>query len=201
MPCLFGSFSSPGLRLGNGCEECSGRGWPLPWQDWFLSSCPSVLQRSSSNEGLALCRASAGRQDRGCERIQQTTELDLLSFTTWQMLFGNTSPFSVRLFDCPPRRFAGLLRSSPHCSIAAFSEGRLPGRSWFYALSRLPASVRRASEHSPTGGGGNGYLDSAGGNPDFLEACRDDVDYRRARSSQLDAGNQSPSTNLIVSRR
>jgi len=74
------------------------------------------------------------------KKLQQRSELDLLSFTTWQMLFGSIPLILVAL----------LVPSQPiHWSpafIAALIYSVIPGNAiawflWFYALSRLPAGV------------------------------------------------------------
>lgn len=64
------------------------------------------------------------------KRLQQKTELDLLSFTTWQMLFG-----SIPLFPCaflipsPPIRWSVSFMAT--LAYGGILGGRLPGRSGF----------------------------------------------------------------------
>ena len=74
------------------------------------------------------------------KRLQQRSPLDLLSFTTWQMLFGSIPLILV----------AVLIPSQPidwsPAFIAAMVYSVIPGNAiawllWFYALSRLPAGV------------------------------------------------------------
>jgi drug/metabolite transporter (DMT)-like permease len=72
--------------------------------------------------------------------LHQRSPLDLLSFTTWQMLFGSIPLIVVAL----------LVPSTPidwsPAFIAAMFYSVIPGNAiawllWFYALSRLPAGV------------------------------------------------------------
>ena len=74
------------------------------------------------------------------KRLQQRTELDLLSFTTWQMLFG-----SIPLFLCAFLVPSPPIRWSPPLIATLVYSGILGGAVawslWFYALSRLPAGV------------------------------------------------------------
>jgi len=74
------------------------------------------------------------------KRLQQRTELDLLSFTTWQMLFGSIPLFLCAfLIPSPPIRW-----SAPFIATLAYSGilgGAIAWLLWFYALSRLPAGV------------------------------------------------------------
>ena len=74
------------------------------------------------------------------KRLQQRSRVDLLSFTTWQMLFGSIPLLLVAL----------LVPSQPviwsPAFIAALVYSIIPGNAiawllWFYALSRLPAGV------------------------------------------------------------
>ncbi len=74
------------------------------------------------------------------KRLQQRSPLDLLSFTTWQMLFGSIPLILIAL----------LVPSQPidwsPTFIAAMVYSVIPGNAiawllWFYALSRLPAGV------------------------------------------------------------
>jgi drug/metabolite transporter (DMT)-like permease len=74
------------------------------------------------------------------KKLQQRSPLDLLSFTTWQMLLGSVPLILV----------ASLVPSQPinwsPAFIAALIYSVIPGNAiawllWFYALSRLPAGV------------------------------------------------------------
>jgi len=74
------------------------------------------------------------------KKLHQRSPLDLLSFTTWQMLFGSIPLILVAL----------LVPSQPidwsAAFIAAMIYSVIPGNAiawllWFYALSRLPAGV------------------------------------------------------------
>jgi drug/metabolite transporter (DMT)-like permease len=74
------------------------------------------------------------------KKLQQRSPLDLLSFTTWQMLLGSIPLILV----------ASLVPSQPinwsPAFIAALIYSVIPGNAiawwlWFYALSRLPAGV------------------------------------------------------------
>jgi drug/metabolite transporter (DMT)-like permease len=74
------------------------------------------------------------------KRIQQRTELDLLSFTTWQMIFGSIPLFLCAfLIPSPPVRW-----TAPFVATLLYSGilgGAVAWSLWFYALSRLPAGV------------------------------------------------------------
>jgi len=74
------------------------------------------------------------------KRLQHRTELDLLSFTTWQMLFGSIPLFLCAfLISSPPIRW-----STPFIATLAYSGilgGAIAWLLWFYVLSRLPAGV------------------------------------------------------------
>jgi len=103
------------------------------------------------------------------KRLQQRTELDLLSFTTWQMLFG-----SIPLFLCafliasPPIRW-----SVPFVATLAYSGilgGAIAWLLWFYALSRLPAGVASLGTlATPVVGVLTAWI-QLGETPTFLEA-------------------------------
>jgi drug/metabolite transporter (DMT)-like permease len=74
------------------------------------------------------------------KRLQQRTEMDLLAFTTWQMLFGSI-PLILAAFLIPsqPVRW-----SAPFITALAYSgilAGAIAWLLWFYALGRLPAGV------------------------------------------------------------
>ena len=74
------------------------------------------------------------------KRLQQKTNLDLLSFTTWQMLFGSIPLVLLALLiPSPPITWSGPF-------ILAMIYSIIPGNAiawllWFYALSRLPAGM------------------------------------------------------------
>lgn len=74
------------------------------------------------------------------KKLQQREPLDLLSFTTWQMLFGGLPLLAAALLiPSPP-----IVWSGPFVAALIFSV--IPGNAlawllWAYALSRLPAGV------------------------------------------------------------
>jgi len=74
------------------------------------------------------------------KKLQQRSQLDLLSFTTWQMLFGSIPlVLAAVLVPSPPITWSGPF-------IAALIYSVIPGNAiawllWSYALSRLPAGV------------------------------------------------------------
>jgi drug/metabolite transporter (DMT)-like permease len=74
------------------------------------------------------------------KRLQQKAPLDLLSFTTWQMLFGSLPLMAAAsLVPSPP-----IVWSGPF--VVALIYSVIPGNAiawllWSYALSRLPAGV------------------------------------------------------------
>lgn len=74
------------------------------------------------------------------KKLQQREPLDLLSFTTWQMLFGGLPLLAAAiLVPSPPIVWSGEF-------IAALIFSVIPGNAlawllWSYALSRLPAGV------------------------------------------------------------
>lgn len=74
------------------------------------------------------------------KKLQQREPLDLLSFTTWQMLFGGLPLLAAALLiPSPPIVWSGEF-------IAALIFSVIPGNAlawllWSYALSRLPAGV------------------------------------------------------------
>jgi len=74
------------------------------------------------------------------KRIQQRTDLDLLGFTTWQMLFGSIPLIlCALLIPSPPVRW-----SFPFIATLFYSGvlgGAVAWSLWFYALSRMPAGV------------------------------------------------------------
>jgi drug/metabolite transporter (DMT)-like permease len=74
------------------------------------------------------------------KKLQQRSQLDLLSFTTWQMLFGSIPLVLTAAFvSSPPITWSGPF-------IAALIYSVIPGNAiawllWSYALTRLPAGV------------------------------------------------------------
>jgi len=74
------------------------------------------------------------------KKLQQKSQLDLLSFTTWQMLFGSIPLILVAvLVPSPPITWSGPF-------IAALIYSVIPGNAiawllWSYVLSRLPAGI------------------------------------------------------------
>jgi len=74
------------------------------------------------------------------KRLQQRTELDLLSFTTWQMIFGSIPLFLCAFFiSSPPVRWTGTFVAT--LAYSGILGGAVAWSLWFYALSRLPAGV------------------------------------------------------------
>ncbi len=74
------------------------------------------------------------------KRIQQRTELDLLSFTTWQMIFGSIPLFLCAfLIPSPPVRWTATFVAT--LAYSGVLGGAVAWSLWFYALSRLPAGV------------------------------------------------------------
>jgi drug/metabolite transporter (DMT)-like permease len=103
------------------------------------------------------------------KRLQQRTELDLLSFTTWQMLFGSIPLFLCAfLIPSPPIRW-----SVPFVATLAYSGilgGAVAWSLWFYALSRLPAGVASLGTlATPVVGVLTAWI-QLGETPTFLEA-------------------------------
>lgn len=103
------------------------------------------------------------------KRVQQRTELDLLSFTTWQMLFGSIPLFLCAfLIPSPPIRW-----TAPFIATLAYSGilgGAVAWSLWFYALSRLPAGVASLGTlATPVVGVLTAWI-QLGETPTFLEA-------------------------------
>jgi drug/metabolite transporter (DMT)-like permease len=103
------------------------------------------------------------------KRLQQRTELDLLSFTTWQMFFGSIPLFLCAfLIPSPPIRW-----SVPFFATLAYSGilgGAVAWSLWFYALSRLPAGVASLGTlATPVVGVLTAWI-QLGETPTFLEA-------------------------------
>jgi len=103
------------------------------------------------------------------KRLQQRTELDLLSFTTWQMLFGSIPLFlCALLIPSPPIRW-----SAPFIATLAYSGilgGAVAWLLWFYALSRLPAGVASLGTLGAPVVGVLAAWIQLGERPSFLEA-------------------------------
>jgi drug/metabolite transporter (DMT)-like permease len=103
------------------------------------------------------------------KRVQQRTELDLLSFTTWQMLFGSIPLFLCAfLIPSPPIRW-----SAPFIATLAYSGilgGAIAWSLWFYALSRLPAGVASLGTLATPVVGVLAAWIQLGETPTFLEA-------------------------------
>jgi drug/metabolite transporter (DMT)-like permease len=74
------------------------------------------------------------------KKLQQAERLDLLQFTTWQMLFGSIPLLlAAAVVSSPPITWSGPF-------VAALIYSVIPGNAiawllWSYALSRLPAGV------------------------------------------------------------
>jgi len=103
------------------------------------------------------------------KRVQQRTELDLLSFTTCQMLFGSIPLFLCAfLITSPPIRW-----TAPFIATLAYSGilgGAVAWSLWFYALSRLPAGVASLGTlATPVVGVLTAWI-QLGETPTFLEA-------------------------------
>jgi drug/metabolite transporter (DMT)-like permease len=103
------------------------------------------------------------------KRVQQRTELDLLSFTTWQMLFGSIPLFLCAfLIPSPPIRW-----SAPFIATLVYSGilgGAVAWSLWFYALSRLPAGVASLGTLATPVVGVLAAWIQLGETPSFLEA-------------------------------
>jgi len=104
------------------------------------------------------------------KRVQQRTELDLLSFTTWQMLFGSIPLFLCAfLIPSPPIRW-----TAPFIATLAYSGilgGAVAWSLWFYALSRLPAGVASLGTLATPVVGVLAAWIQLGETPTFLEAA------------------------------
>jgi len=103
------------------------------------------------------------------KRVQQRTELDLLSFTTWQMLFGSIPLFLCAfLIPSPPIRWsASFIATLAYSGILG---GGVAWSLWFYALSRLPAGVASLGTlATPVVGVLTAWI-QLGETPTFLEA-------------------------------
>jgi drug/metabolite transporter (DMT)-like permease len=74
------------------------------------------------------------------KRLQQRTDLDLLSFTTWQMIFGSIPLFLCAfLIPSPPVRWTPTFVAT--LAYSGILGGAVAWSLWFFALSRLPAGV------------------------------------------------------------
>ncbi|MDF1592081.1 MAG: EamA family transporter [Desulfobacterales bacterium] len=100
---------------------------PFSFNDALFSKGLALLSSVSWAVGIIISK-----------RLQQKTSLDLLSYTTWQMLFGCIPLVLITLFISSPP----ITWSLPF--IAALFYSVVPGNAiawllWFYALSRLSA--------------------------------------------------------------
>jgi drug/metabolite transporter (DMT)-like permease len=95
--------------------------------------------------------------------------LDLLSFTTWQMLFGSIPLFlCALLIPSPPIHW-----TVPFVATLAYSGilgGAIAWLLWFYALSRLPAGVASLGTLATPVVGVSAAWIQLGETPSFLEA-------------------------------
>jgi drug/metabolite transporter (DMT)-like permease len=103
------------------------------------------------------------------KRLQRRTELDLLSFTTWQMLFGSIPlVLCAFLIPSPPIHW-----TVPFVATLAYSGilgGAIAWLLWFYALSRLPAGVASLGTLATPVVGVSAAWIQFGETPSFLEA-------------------------------
>ena len=103
------------------------------------------------------------------KKLQRGTELDLLSFTTWQMLFGSIPLIlCALLIPSPPIRW-----SAPFVATLVYSGilgGAVAWSLWFYALSRLPAGVASLGTLATPVVGVLAAWIQLGETPTFLEA-------------------------------
>ena len=100
---------------------------PFSFNDALFSKALALLSSMSWAVGIIISK-----------RLQQKTSLDLLSYTTWQMLFGCIPLVLITLFISSPP----ITWSVPF--MAALFYSVVPGNAiawllWFYALSRLSA--------------------------------------------------------------
>lgn len=102
---------------------------------------PFSLAEESFSKGLALLSSlSWAGGIIVTKKLQQGNQLDLLPFTTWQMLFGSVPlVLAAAVVPSPPITWSGPF-------IAALVYSVVPGNAiawllWSYALSRLPAGV------------------------------------------------------------
>ncbi|HVP80151.1 MAG TPA: EamA family transporter [Thermodesulfobacteriota bacterium] len=102
---------------------------PFRFTKGFFSGVLALLSGLSWAAGIVVAK-----------RVQRRTKLDLLSFTTWQMLFGSIPLLLCAFFiPSPPIQW-----SLPFLATLAYSGilgGAVAWSLWFYALSRLPAGV------------------------------------------------------------
>jgi drug/metabolite transporter (DMT)-like permease len=103
------------------------------------------------------------------KRLQRRTKLDLLSFTTWQMLFGSIPlVLCAFLIPSPPIHW-----TVPFVATLAYSGilgGAIAWLLWFYALSRLPAGVASLGTLATPVVGVSAAWIQLGETPSFLEA-------------------------------
>lgn len=104
------------------------------------------------------------------KRLQQRSELDLLSFTTWQMIFGSIPLFLCAfLIPSPPVRWTGTFVAA--LAYSGILGGAVAWSLWFYALSRLPAGVASLGTlATPVVGVLTAWI-QLGETPTFLEAA------------------------------
>jgi len=132
---------------------------PLRFTKGLFSEALALLSGFSWAAGIVIAK-----------RLQQRTELDLLSFTTWQMLFGSIPLFLCAfLITSPPIRW-----TAPFIATLAYSGilgGAVAWSLWFYALSRLPAGVASLGTlATPVVGVLTAWI-QLGETPTFLEAA------------------------------
>lgn len=74
------------------------------------------------------------------KRLQMRTELDLLSFTTWQMFFGSIPLIlCALLISSPPIHWSAMFITA--LVYSGILGGAIAWSLWFYVLGRLPAGV------------------------------------------------------------
>jgi drug/metabolite transporter (DMT)-like permease len=74
------------------------------------------------------------------KRLQQRTKLDLLSFTTWQMLFGSI-PLILTALLIPSQAVRWTVPFITALVYSGLLAGTIAWLLWFYALGRLPAGI------------------------------------------------------------
>jgi drug/metabolite transporter (DMT)-like permease len=103
------------------------------------------------------------------KRLQQRTELDLLSFTTWQMIFGSIPLFLCAfLIPSPPVRWTATFIAT--LAYSGILGGAVAWSLWFFALSRLPAGVASLGTLATPVVGVLAAWIQLGETPTFLEA-------------------------------
>jgi drug/metabolite transporter (DMT)-like permease len=102
---------------------------PFRFTQGFFSEVLALLSGISWAAGIVVAK-----------RIQQRTELDLLSFTTWQMIFGSIPLFLCAfLISSPPVQWTPAFVAT--LAYSGILGGAVAWSLWFFALSRLPAGV------------------------------------------------------------